>query len=268
MNEPTGIKYFIVAATLIMLLLGSGIIWFVILYQRRVLRSQQELKAAEEQKEKDLLNASIQSEENERMRIAAELHDDVAPTLASIKLYLSSAGKLSGENDLLNTSRTLLDGSLQKIRDISHKLQPSTLSYLGLQTAIKSFTEILDRSNQLSVRYEQQGDFPEMEEQRALNLYRVVQELVNNLLKHARPTDIRITTGYQGQQLDIWIAHNGKGITQEEYDQLLYKKDAIGLKNILSRLRAAEAAIHFSLHTETNTYLIHLYSQNNAYGQH
>src|SRR5687768_15823092 len=116
-----------------MLLLSLGIIFFVILYQRRMLRHQMEIKHINERKQQELLQASIQSEEEERMRIASELHDDVGATLSSIRLFLHKAAQTSENPEMIHQSRALLDESIKKVRDISHKLQPATLQQLGLK---------------------------------------------------------------------------------------------------------------------------------------
>ncbi len=97
-----------------MLLMAMGIIVFVVLYQRRVIQNQIQIEQLNHNKQQELLNASIQSEEEERMRIASELHDDVAPTLASIRLYLSTAASRPDDNSLILQSKALLDESLKK----------------------------------------------------------------------------------------------------------------------------------------------------------
>src|SRR3954464_4308784 len=102
-----------------MLTLALGIIFFVILYQRRVISHQIELKKINDQKELELIRASIQSEEEERMRIASELHDDVNATLASVRLYLYKEKDVQYDEQIINLSKQLLDESIEKIRNIS-----------------------------------------------------------------------------------------------------------------------------------------------------
>jgi two-component system, NarL family, sensor kinase len=239
------IVYFTIIGTLVMLALGGGIIWFVILYQRKVIQSQQEIRLIQEQQQSELLQASIQSEESERMRIAAELHDDIAPTLASVRLYLSSAANQSRPGELLVQSKHLLDESLQKLRDIAHTLQPSTLYYLGLQTSLQSQADILNRSGSISALYKQGAELPRFNEQSELSLYRITQELINNILKHSSAKKLQLSSTMESGQVSIQLEHDGTGLTQEMFDQLIYKKGAIGLKNIVNRLKTAKANIRF-----------------------
>lgn len=232
--------------TLMMLSLCGGIIWFVILYQRRVIRSQIEIKKINEQKQQELLNASINSEEQERMRIAAELHDDVAPTLASIKLYLSTIAQQSPETALITQSKLLLDESLQKIRNIAHKLQPSTLYYLGLQVSLQSLADTINNSDSMQASYNELKPLPQLPANTELSIYRIVQELTNNIIKHAQAQKMTIETDISADGLALLtVSHDGTGITQQLFEELVYKKGAIGLKNIVTRLKSIQASIQF-----------------------
>lgn len=237
-----------------MLLMAMGIIVFVVLYQRRVIQTQIQIEQLNHSKQQELMKASIQSEEEERMRIASELHDDVAPTLASIRLYLSAAASRPDDNTLILQSKTLLDESLQKIRNIAHKLQPSTLYYLGLQVSLQALADMINNSESIQAAYEVKGDIPRLDEQTELSVYRVVQELINNIIKHAHARSLTLSSEVTNRALLLTIAHNGVGITQQLYEELIYKKGAIGLKNILTRLKSIRAQIRFEqVHAELFT---------------
>ncbi len=230
----------------VMLLLAIGIVFFVILYQRRVISHQQEIEKINKQKQQELLQASIQGEEVERQRIASELHDDVGATLSSIRLFLHAAGKQKEDPELIDQSNLLLDESIQKIRDISHKLQPATLQHLGLQASLQALTELISRSGNVQMKYLSPGKLPRLDDQVGLSVYRVVQELTNNILKHAGASAIFLEATLSGDDLRLVLSHNGAGLTEEDYQQLIYKKGAIGLKNIVNRIKSINASIQFS----------------------
>lgn len=243
-----GIELLILMGTIGMLLLAGGIVWFVVLYQRRVIQSHIEIEQINREKQQEMMQAAIQSEEQERMRIAAELHDDIAPTLASVKLYLSAAllrDDREERDGYTLQSKTLLDQSLQKIRDIAHKLQPSALHYLGLQVSLQALADLLNNSGSLSTKYFCRQPLPRFAENTELSLYRITQELTNNIIKHAHASEIGITTELSADTLQLTVSHNGTGITQQLYRELLYKKGAIGLKNIETRLKSIEGSVHF-----------------------
>lgn len=236
-------SFLVVAAILAMLILSFGVIFFVILYQRRVIRHQEEIRIINEQKQLELIQANLQGEEQERMRIAAELHDDVGTTLASVRLLLHAADT-DHSNALITQSKELLDESINRIRSISHKLQPALLHQLGLQASLESFCATISKPGKVKMVCE--GDtLPRFAENIELSVYRIVQELTNNTTRHAQATDIVLKTLLLPAHLRVSMTHNGEGLTEESFRQHLDKTGAIGLKNIVNRLKSIEAAITF-----------------------
>jgi signal transduction histidine kinase len=244
-NKLKNLTILIIIATIAMLVLASAIIFFVILYQKRVIYHQQELKRINDQKQLELIQASIQGEEEERTRIASELHDDVGATLSSIRLFLHAAGKKDADVSILNTSKELLDESIQKIRNISHKLQPALLQQLGLQSSLESFAMMITNTGKIRVTYSTSVVLPRLHENTELSIYRITQELTNNIIRHANATTINIETLLQPNHLITTLVHNGKGLTEKMYQEHIYKKGSIGLKNIVNRLKAIDAIIQF-----------------------
>lgn len=237
-----------------MLLLASGIVMFVILYQRRMINHHIELKKINEQKEQELREASISAGEEERTRIASELHDDIGATLASIRLFLHGAGGEGAENLAFSQSKELLDETISKVRNISHSLHPATLHHLGLQGALRSFFGVIDKTGTVAVTCHIDTALPRTSEKTELSLYRMVQELTNNILKHAHPVQLGFVATTQNGEIKMRIAHNGTGITDKDFNELVYKKDAIGLKNIVNRIRSVNG--HISFEKESKEYYI------------
>lgn len=228
-----------------MLIMAMGIIAFVILYKRRVVQNLLDIERINHQKEQDLLKASLRSEELERKRIATELHDDIGATLASVKLFLFHIKTQEEQEERMQSVRSLLDQTIQKIRNISHKLQPTILDQLGLEKALSSYAHIWNQSGGVQVSYEacpeeillqQEGD--------DLHIYRMVQELVTNMIGHGRANKIKIALSATPDHYLLCVAHNGTGMRQEDYEQNLNKVGSTGLKNIQNRLRLLQGEIH------------------------
>ena len=234
----------LIAGIAVMLVLALGIIFFVVLYQRRVFNHQLEIKSIEERKQQELLQATIQSEEEERMRIASELHDDVGITLSSVKLFLHQAAQ-NPDPELIRESRELLEESIQKIRNISHSLQPGILQHLGLQASIQSFAEMISKTGSIAMKYEPEGELPPLGGHISLAIYRVIQELVNNVIKHSGATRIHLHSAAD-TRVKIVMTHNGEGLDDAGFRQLVFKPGAIGLKNIVNRLESVGGSILFS----------------------
>ncbi len=240
----------IISAIAVMLLLSLGVIFFVMLYQRRIIAHQQELKLINQQKELELIQASIQSEEVERMRIASELHDDIAATLASARLFLYKEKDAEYNEAIINQSKELLDEGIVKIRNISHKLQPAILQHLGLQQALESLTDVMNRSGHITASHTAVTPLPRIPDSTELAIYRIAQELLTNMLKHAQPTAITLHTQATHQHIQVVLAHNGTGLTQDTYEEQIYKKGATGLKNIVNRIKSINASIRFYQDTD------------------
>ncbi len=233
----------IVFAIVAFLILMMGIIFFVVLYQRRMFHHHLELKKINEQKQKELLQASIQGEEDERMRIASELHDDVGASLSSVRLFLHSAAKTS-DPEIINRSRELLEDSIQKVRSISHKLQPSMLQHLGLKATLEAMAETVNKSGNLHMTCTL-AQIPELDENTGLAVYRVVQELLNNVIKHSGARSVSLSAQLLQDAIVLHFAHDGIGLTEEEFQKQVRKPGAIGLKNIVNRLQSINASIQF-----------------------
>lgn len=236
----------IVVSIAIMLLLAFSIVIFVVNYQRKVIRHQVEIKSINDQKQLELIQASIQGQEEERMRIATELHDDVGATLSSVRLFLHSSMQKDADESVILQSKQLLDQSIRSVRNISHKLQPAILNQLGLHASLESFASIINRSSTLSLTYRSLCPLPKLSEATELSVYRMLQELTSNLIKHSGARSVDIESSVQHGFLQIIMSHDGQGLTNEMYQELIYKKGAIGLKNIVNRLKSINATIEFS----------------------
>lgn len=234
----------IITAMAAMLILAFGIIFFVVLYQRRVIKHQQELNELNRQKELELVQAAVQGEEKERTRIASELHDDVGATLASVKLFLNSQDKEFGDRPVFVRSRALIDDTINKVRSLSHRLQPAVLKQFGLDAALKTFFESFRATGQLKVVYHPAA-LPRMDDEKELAVYRILQELVNNAIKHSGAANISCSCSVADGYFIASFSHDGKGLTEEDFSAQLYKKDAIGLKNITTRLKSVGGSISF-----------------------
>jgi two-component system, NarL family, sensor kinase len=247
-NHDPGISTAVFIGTLGMVMLVIGLILFIIIHQRKVIKYQNQLTVMEQEQQKLLLNASVRLQEEERSRIAADLHDDAGPLLATARLYLNENLVNMDKATQLQSiyqARQILDDTIQLIRNISHQLMPPTLRNFGLESAVNDLVQKIGGSGQLNVssRFHEYRDRlrPETE----LLVFRVVQELVNNILKHSNSSFIHITQHLQGDNLVLRLHHDGRGIVQSDFERLNKSKTGLGLKNISSRLRVAQGRILF-----------------------
>jgi len=196
-------------------------------------------KIAQEQinTEREILKHSIQAQENERHRIAKDLHDDLGGNLALIKLKMELfADKHDGKHDKEDYGEMLkmMEDSCKDLRYISYELMPSDFSSKVLRTMIEELVEKISIQNKLVFKYEV-GDFPPLNMDVKINLFRIIKELTNNILKHSKATEAKITLKLveETQELKLVVEDNGQGIPKEILDG---KVNGMGLVNLKSRV--------------------------------
>ena len=234
--------------TIGMLALTIGLIVFIIFHQRKVIRYQLRLQRMEQDQQKLLLNASIRLQEEERQRIAADLHDDAGPLLATARLYLNenlvNLDKTTQLQSIYN-AKQIIDDTIQLIRNISHSLMPPTLKNFGLESAVNDLFQKISGSGSMNASSRFHDYRERLQSENELIIFRVIQELVNNILKHSNASFIHLTQNTSGNKFFIRLHHDGRGITQNDFNKLNKSNVGLGLKNIQSRLKVLHGKIFF-----------------------
>ena len=219
--------------TAIMLFLAFGLLFIVVTYQRHFFRMKR--KEAE-----NMLKVSLESEKNERARIAADLHDGVSGDLSAIKNYLSVLTKKESENkEIFHEIREGVDAALQNTRAVSHNLMPPLLETEGLVPALKSYLEGIGTKAQIYFEVTANGAVA-LPASVAYQLFRVLQELTTNMVKYGNVSKCDINIALNKEALTIDITDDG---TPFNFKENLVKPNASGLKNINSRLHAVGGVI-------------------------
>lgn len=243
-----GISTPLFLGTLGMMVLVIGLVVFIIFHQRKVLRYQMQLQRMEQVQQKILLNASIRMQEEERQRIAADLHDDAGPLLATCRLYLSENLVNQDKATQLQSiyqARQILDDTIQLVRNISHSLMPPTLKNFGLESAVNDLFQKISGAGSINASSRFHEYKERLKSEKELIVFRIVQELVNNTLKHSNSSFIHLTQNIHGSNFILRIHHDGKGLVQSDFERLTKSPQGLGLKNITSRLKVAQGRIFF-----------------------
>jgi two-component system, NarL family, sensor kinase len=246
----------LVFGTTVMIVFALVLIVLVALYQRRVVGFHKQLARLEEERQTSMLKASIQFQEEERQHIASDLHDDAGPLLATVRLYLNenfvNQDKAQQIQAIFN-AKQIIDEAIGLIRNISHGLMPPTLKNFGLESATSDLFQKINGSGVIktSSRFHDYKD--RLSPDQEMLAFRVIQELVNNIIKHSNAGFIHLTENISNDTYFIRIHHDGKGIVQSEFDKLAYSGNGLGLKNISSRMKVLHGKISFDI-DESQTY--------------
>lgn len=205
-------------------ILGIIVVYFIatiISNQRRHLRLQQANLLVE-----------ITTLENERKRIVSDLHDELGPLLSVVKFQVSSLETRDEEDvKLIDKASANLDDILQRIREICNELMPQVLLRKGLITALSEFVGELNNKTPLHIEFT--AAEIDIRQDMQVHVYRIIQEIVQNAIKHANATILRLDVSQLHNKLVVTASDNGKGFAT---DQVARSAKGYGLKNILSRV--------------------------------
>jgi signal transduction histidine kinase len=230
---------FSLSSAFLLLLVG------VLLYRNlrgkhRLLKQSEELqnqRIQELETERKLVAAQslMKGQEQERSRLAKDLHDGVGGLLSGMKLSLStmSGNQFLSEENARAVDNIIgqLDNSINELRRVSHNMMPEALIKYGLKEALENYCERIDHSGQLSVRLQTYGLERRMEQDTEIVLYRIIQELLTNVIKHAEAKEVLIQLVREADKISLTVEDDGKGF---DIHGALEKKGA-GLQNIQAR---------------------------------
>lgn len=250
MNEGgNDISFLVTISIAVMLLIVAGFLLVVMMNQRKKWLLQKEMGTLKEQQQNQLIEAAVRSEEGERHRIAEMLHDEVGALLSSSRIFLvemNTTHLSQADKDDHSKVKELLDESIQQVRSISHNLHSTILKEFGLNEAVRHFMKKVADGTVLSSTVDLDEEYQLSNAETDLAVYRIIQELINNLIKHAHPRLINIKSSFLNDNLQFQIHHNGHGLTQEEFEELRFKPAGLGLKNIQNRIILLKGNILFT----------------------
>jgi signal transduction histidine kinase len=207
----------------------------------------------EKEKELKSLKYIIEGEEKERSRLARELHDGVNGSLGAIKLMADSgkANKNDG-NENIEKIKSLIDQVSTEVRDISHNLMPDVITQYGLIQAIESYLERIRGSDRLKTDFQHYADFGDIDNSIKVTVYRIVQELTRNIIKHSGATECLIQINRHESNLSLVVEDNGGGFDVFEHSHV-EKPEGIGLQSIYSRINLMDGKIDIQSELNSGT---------------
>ncbi|AXY73563.1 hypothetical protein D3H65_06025 [Paraflavitalea soli] len=246
--------YILVAVGIvIVLLLVGAMLWFN--YRQKQRLQAQQLITLQREHEISSIQAMMDGEERERVRIASNLHDGAGSLLSAVKLYLSALGN---QHQQLSASTTyqetlgLVNDAASEIRETSHNLMPRVIRQQGLREAVRTYCDKLNKNDQIAVEFNAYGVPRRLDEAMELMVYRTIQELIGNVLKHAEATHVLVQLSFDKDLFSVTVEDNGKGFDKRNREH----KAGIGIYGIQSRVEAFHGTMDIdSSPTGTSVYL-------------
>lgn len=224
-------------------LIACGAILFFIRYQKNLLKKQEELFRMEAEHRRELLSSNIQSAEEERLRIARDVHDELGGIFSMLSLTIQQVTPETEKNkDTLQQSKQIIQTGINSVRRISHAIIPFELELLGLNQTLANYTESVSTASGIDIHFEFEDVPEETNPIVLLAIYRIIQELLNNTLKYARASSVSISCNRHESQLHLRYSDNGVGVDLS--DKKI--KRGIGIKNIESRVLALDGNVQFT----------------------
>lgn len=233
---------FLLFGVLVMILLSVALVVFFVVYQRRIYAQEQLRLATERLYQRNMLSAAVEVQESERRRIASDLHDGIGSLLSATRLYLrqlkpdSASEKVKAIQD---SSLGILDEVIQNTRRITHDLLPPVLEKFGFRAAAEDLCEKIDGAGEVTVHCQLIGE-RKLRSDQEVALYRIVQELINNTLKHANATTISVTGKWEAKTYIVNYKDDGIG-----FDFKANAAAGLGLRNIESRVTVLDGELNW-----------------------
>ncbi len=237
----------IVIGGIIALLLVGFVITTLFLYQRRQHRQEKELSRLREAFNQELLSSQIEIQENTMKLIGEELHDNVKQQLVFVSRSLSTMAYLSASAEdkaVLTTSGSFIDKAIKDIQHLSNTLHTDRIAEEGLLPTIKAEVANINRLGILEVTYQSDLYYNYFNGQTTIFLYRMLQESLQNILKHANATHVIIKVYCSDEDTFVMeIKDNGKGFNLSEEKQDKHKSGGVGVKSMINRAKLIGAKL-------------------------
>ena len=234
-GEPHNIIIFIIVTTLFILILIAFIVFILFMYQRRHIAYQKGLEVLRSDFEKTLLTTQLEIQEQTFQNISREIHDNIGLSLTLAKLNLNTIdwNDTTHAREKVSGSINFISRAIEDLSYISRALHTGFIEENGLLKALELELNKIQKLGIFNIRYDVTGSPVYMQTQKELVIFRIMQEVLNNCIKHAQATEIAVLLNYQNNAVDIEINDNGKGFISPSLPGQAGK--GTGLMNIVKR---------------------------------
>ncbi len=254
----SGIKQMIITGTFVFLLLGVFILLLIIVYrirQNKMLTEKEEMKNTFQ---KTLLQSQLEIQEQTLKNISQEIHDNVGQVLTLAKLNLATTTVAEeAASEKIKTSQRLIGKAIQDLRDLSRSLNTDYVEEMGFVRSVEYELELLQKTGTIATELNIEGTIIKFDKQKELILFRIVQETIHNIMKHAEAKKISAAIDFSNEAVTIIVKDNGKGFDLTPLNDDSNNTFGLGLRNMNNRatLIGAKFSIESIPGTGTEVYL-------------
>lgn len=218
-------------------------------FKKRIHREQNALRTAEINFERQINEVTLQAEQQERVQIAMDLHDEIGALVTVLKInILNAKNKLHQPEylySLLTETAEVVEKTADTIRRISNRISPPTLVKLGIDPALEELVKTINTTGKMHIILKSNLEEMRFRLDAELNIYRIINETINNILKHSHTEQVSIQLIASNDFLNIRFNYHGLGLTNAQVVQLLRQERGTGLKSIQTRINNFLATIDY-----------------------
>ncbi len=228
----------IIIASIFFVIIAVGIIILILVYQKKQLQYLNEKNQMKNSFDKEIFKTQLEIQEQTLKNISQEIHDNIGQVLSLVKLNINTMNSnepvpLQGK---INDSRNLITKAIQDLRDLSKSLNTDYIVDLGLTRAIEYELEMLKKTGRYEIQLEITGEPYRLENKKELVFFRIVQEALHNIIKHANATVIRVELIFTRELFTLTITDNGIGFNTSHLENN-YGNLGLGIRNMQNRSR-------------------------------
>jgi signal transduction histidine kinase len=256
-RQKSTLNYILIASVITLLIVGFLFYRYLrnrqkLARQREALQSQQ-IRELEKDRQLVAVDSMLKGQEEERSRLAKDLHDGLGGLLSGVKFSLSNMKEnliITPDNmAVFERSLDMLDTSIQELRRVAHNMMPEMLIKFGLDEALKEYCSRVDSTKLVSVHYQSHGLETRIEKSSEIIIYRIVQELLNNILKHSGATEAFVQLVKEDNRLNVVVEDNGKGFDTA----ILETSKGVGWSSIRSRVEYLKGHVEVNSNRDKGT---------------
>lgn len=245
-DERTEIILIIITGTIILSVLAFFIVLFIAYYRRKSIKQKKERELIAQLYQQELLRSQLEIQEQTLKNISQEIHDNIGQALSLAKLTLNTMLPVEDERlkQKIINSKDLVSKSIADLRDLSRSLDTDYVKEMGLQRAIEYELEIMHKTETIATKLIVEGNRIRLEKQKELILFRIIQETLNNTIKHAEATELTINIYYRTSEMELQISDNGKGVDLTPLNEGNKNNFGLGIRNMHNRARLIGATFN------------------------